>query len=73
VSCSFASLVLCRCGPAAAIPLAPSDALPEALAYNLNFFHPLLMLGLLALSSYGMVLGIKAKKTRTADAETRKQ
>lgn len=53
--------------------LAPSDALPEALAYNLNFFHPLLMLGLLALSSYGMVLGIKAKKTRTADAETRKQ
>ena len=31
------------------------------------------MLGLLALSSYGMLLGIKAKKTRTADAETRKQ
>jgi hypothetical protein len=53
--------------------LAPSDALPEALAYNLNFLHPLLMLGLLALSSYGMLLGIKAKKTRTADAETRKQ
>lgn len=53
--------------------MAPSDALPEALAYNLNFLHPLLMLGLLALSSYGMLLGIKAKKTRTADAETRKQ
>ncbi len=47
--------------------------MPEALAYNLNFLHPLLMLGLLALSSYGMLLGIKAKKTRTADAETRKQ
>jgi hypothetical protein len=31
------------------------------------------MLGLLALSGYGMLLGIKAKKTRTADAETRKQ
>jgi hypothetical protein len=46
--------------------------MPEALAYNLNFLHPLLMLGLLALSSYGMLLGIKAKKTRTADAETRK-
>ena len=53
--------------------MAPSDALPEALAYNLNFLHPLLMLGLLALSSYGMLLGIKAKKTRTADPETRKQ
>ena len=53
--------------------MAPSDALPEALAYNLNFLHPLLMLGLLALSSYGMLLGLKAKKTRTADAETRKQ
>ena len=53
--------------------MAPSDALPVALAYNLNFLHPLLMLGLLALSSYGMLLGIKAKKTRTADAETRKQ
>ena len=47
--------------------------MPEALAYNLNFLHPLLMLGLLALSSYGMLLGIKAKKTRTADPETRKQ
>ena len=47
--------------------------MPEALAYNLNFLHPLLMLGLLALSGYGMLLGIKAKKTRTADAETRKQ
>ncbi|MCP9881811.1 DUF4079 domain-containing protein [Cyanobium sp. Alchichica 3B3-8F6] len=46
--------------------------MPEALAYNLNFLHPLLMGGLLALSGYGMFLGIKAKKTRTADAETRK-
>ena len=55
------------------LPLAPSDAMPEALAYSLNFLHPLLMLGLLALSGYGMLLGIKAKKTRTADAETRKQ
>jgi hypothetical protein len=47
--------------------------MPESLAYNLNFLHPLLMWGLLALSGYGMFLGIKAKKTRTADAETRKQ
>jgi hypothetical protein len=46
--------------------------MPESLAYNLNFVHPLLMWLLLALSGYGMWLGIKAKKTRTADAETRK-
>lgn len=47
--------------------------MPESLAYALNFLHPLIMWGLLALSGYGMVLGIKAKKVRTADAETRKQ
>jgi len=46
--------------------------MPDTLAYNLNFLHPLLMWLLLALSGYGMWLGIKAKKTRTADAETRK-
>ena len=47
--------------------------MPEALAYNLNFVHPLLMWVLFGLSGYAMVLGIKAKKTSTADAETRKQ
>ena len=47
--------------------------MPESLAYNLNFLHPLLMWVLLALSGYAMLLGIKTKKTRTADAETRKQ
>ena len=48
--------------------------MPEALAFNLNFLHPLAMWVLLALTGYAMVLGIKAKKTRTApDAETRKQ
>ena len=47
--------------------------MPEALAFNLNFLHPLLMWSLLALAGYGMFLGIKAKRTRTADAEARKQ
>ena len=47
--------------------------MPETLAFNLNFLHPLMMVSLLAVSGYGMFLGIKAKKTRTADAETRKQ
>ena len=46
--------------------------LPGPLAYNLNFLHPLLRWVLLGLSGYAMFLGIKAKKTRTADAETRK-
>jgi nitrate reductase gamma subunit len=45
----------------------------DALAFNLNFLHPLLMAALLAASGYAMLLGIKAKKTRTADAEERKQ
>jgi hypothetical protein len=47
--------------------------MPESLGFTLNFLHPLLMWLLLALSGYAMLLGIKAKKTRTADAETRKQ
>ena len=46
--------------------------MPEALAFNLNFLHPLLMWGLLAGSGYALFLGIKAKKTRTASAEDRK-
>jgi hypothetical protein len=50
-----------------------TDWIPPSLAYNLNFLHPLLMWVLLGLAGYAMVLGIKAKKTRTADAEERKQ
>ena len=40
--------------------------MPDALAFNLNFLHPLMMWGLLALSGYSMFLGIKAKKHRIA-------
>jgi hypothetical protein len=47
--------------------------MPESLAFNLNFVHPLLMWVLFGLSGYAMVLGIRTKKTRTADADTRKQ
>jgi nitrate reductase gamma subunit len=49
------------------------DALPAPLAFGLNFLHPLVMALLLGLSGYAMLLGIKAKKTRTADAESRKE
>jgi hypothetical protein len=48
-------------------------ALPESLAYNLNFLHPLLMWVLLATAGYAMLLGIKAKKTRTGTPEQRKE
>lgn len=47
--------------------------MPDAVAFNLNFLHPLLMWSLLALSGYALFLGIKAKKTRTAEPEQRKE
>ncbi len=48
-------------------------ALPASIAFGLNFAHPLLMWVLLGLAGYAMVLGIKAKKTRTVSAEDRKE
>jgi len=53
--------------------MAPALPIPDSVAYNLNFLHPLLMGGLLAIAGYAMVLGIKAKKTRTGSAEERKE
>ena len=50
-----------------------ADLISPALAHNLNFLHPVMMWGLLGLAGYSMVLGLKAKKTRTADPEERKQ
>lgn len=47
--------------------------IPNSIKPWLNFFHPLLMWGLFGLTLYALYLGIKAKKTRTADAETRKE
>ena len=41
--------------------------MPEALAFTLNFIHPLLMWVLLAVSGYALFLGIKVKKARTTD------
>ena len=51
----------------------PADALPPSLAYGISFLHPILMWILLGLSGYALVLGIRAKKTRTASAEERKE
>jgi nitrate reductase gamma subunit len=50
-----------------------TDLISPALAKNLNFFHPVLMWVLLGLAGYSMVLGLKAKKTRTASPEERKE
>jgi len=48
------------------------DAIPDSVAFKLNFLHPLLMWLLLATTTYALVLGLKAKKTRTGTAEQRK-
>ncbi|MEB3213264.1 MAG: DUF4079 domain-containing protein [Leptolyngbyaceae bacterium] len=47
--------------------------IPDSIKTWLNFFHPLLMWVLFGLTIYALYLGIKAKKIRTADAETRKE
>jgi hypothetical protein len=47
--------------------------IPSSVAFGLNFVHPVLMWVLLALSGYGLYLGVMAKKLRTATtAEERK-
>ena len=63
---SFISLAACH------FPAMPLE-IPSSVAFGLSFVHPVLMWVLLALSGYGLFLGIKAKKLRTATtAEERK-
>jgi FtsH-binding integral membrane protein len=47
--------------------------MPDAFAFGLNFVHPLVMAVLGALSLYALYLGIKAKRTRLAEPEQRKE
>jgi hypothetical protein len=47
--------------------------LPEAVKTWSQFAHPILMWVLFGLSIYALYLGIKSKKTRTADKEERKE
>ncbi len=47
--------------------------IPDSVKPWLNFFHPLLMWALFGLTLYALYLGVKAKQTRTADADTRKE
>ncbi|MCS6814527.1 MAG: DUF4079 domain-containing protein [Cyanobacteria bacterium] len=47
-------------------------ALPASVKFWLQFAHPVMMWGLLALSLYAAYSGMKVRQTRSADAETRK-
>ena len=50
-----------------------SFEIPEAVKTYSQFFHPILMWGLLGLSIYALYLGIGIKRTRQADKDTRKE
>lgn len=47
--------------------------IPESVKPWLNFFHPVLMFILLALSVYALYLGIQIRRTRSAEGEVKKE
>ncbi|WP_017306628.1 DUF4079 domain-containing protein [Spirulina subsalsa] len=47
--------------------------LPEPLKIYSQFFHPILMWILLALTVYALYLGVQIRRTRNADKEVRKE
>ncbi|NEO27481.1 MAG: DUF4079 domain-containing protein [Kamptonema sp. SIO4C4] len=49
------------------------ESIPDPIKTYSQFFHPLLMWVLLALSFYALYLGSKIRQTRNADSETRKE
>lgn len=50
-----------------------SIALPESVKVWSQFFHPVLMWVLFALTLYAFYLGMQSRRIRSADAEVRKQ
>jgi uncharacterized membrane protein len=46
--------------------------IPQTAKFWLNFIHPTVMWLLFAFTLYAMYLGFQARRTRTADADTRK-
>jgi hypothetical protein len=48
-------------------------AIPESVKVWSQFFHPLIMWGLLALSIYALYLGIQVQRTRFADGDLKKE
>jgi hypothetical protein len=49
-----------------------SSAIPESVKVWSQFFHPLLMWVLFGLTCYAFYLGMKARKTRSAEGEEKK-
>ncbi|WP_413164074.1 DUF4079 domain-containing protein [Capilliphycus salinus ALCB114379] len=47
--------------------------IPESVKPWLNFFHPVLMFILLALTVYALYLGIQIRRTRSAEGEVKKE
>jgi hypothetical protein len=50
-----------------------SLAIPESVKVWSQFFHPLVMWGLLALSFYALYLGIQIRRVRSAEGEAKKE
>ena len=50
-----------------------SQLLPEPVIFWSQFFHPVLMWVLLAMSVYALYLGIKIRKTRVSEGEKKKE
>lgn len=48
------------------------DFIPESIKPWLNFIHPLLMWGMLAIAIYALYTGLKVRKLRSATGEEKK-
>lgn len=48
-------------------------SIPESIKPYLNFVHPVMMWGLLALTIYALYLGIQIRRTRSADGDKKKE
>ncbi|MGJ3252663.1 MAG: DUF4079 domain-containing protein [Elainellaceae cyanobacterium] len=48
-------------------------SIPESIKPYLNFIHPIIMWGLLALTIYALYLGIQIRRTRSADSDKKKE
>ncbi|NMG59167.1 DUF4079 domain-containing protein [Geitlerinema sp. P-1104] len=49
------------------------DFIPESIKPWLNFIHPLLMWGMLAIAIYALYTGLKVRKLRSASGEEKKE
>ncbi|WP_159787926.1 DUF4079 domain-containing protein [Sodalinema gerasimenkoae] len=49
------------------------DFIPESIKPWLNFIHPLLMWGMLAIAIYALYTGLKVRKLRSATGEEKKE